>query len=221
MSVTKMHVDEVETDAGLVRRLLAEQFPHWGRLPIEPVLSSGTDNALYRLGDEMVVRLSRRERDSGSLERERLWLPRLAPLLPLPIPAPLADGRPAEGYPFEWSVYRWLPGEDATTAAADDETQLAIDLAHFLGALQRIDPEGGPPPGDHNVFRGEPLRRRDAGTRASIAALHVSIDVRAVTAAWDSALSAPDWEQSPVWIHGDLDARNLLTQDGRLSGVID
>ena len=221
MPAEKMHADEVDTDAALVGRLLAAQFPHWANLPIEPVWPVGTDNALYRLGDDMVVRLPRRERTTGTLERERRWLPKLAPLLPLAVPIPLAEGMPADGYPFAWSVYSWLEGENATVERVTDLRQLATDLARFIAALQRIDPTGGPPPGEHNFFRGEPLARRDEGTRASITALGAAIDVGAVTAAWEAALRAPGWERRPVWIHGDLDARNLLVRDGRLGAVID
>jgi aminoglycoside phosphotransferase (APT) family kinase protein len=221
MPAEKMHADEVDTDAALVGRLLAAQFPHWAGLPVEPVRPVGTDNALYRLGDDMVVRLPRRERTTGTLERERRWLPKLAPLLPLAVPIPLAEGMPADGYPFAWSVYSWLEGENATVERVTDLRRLATDLAQFIAALQRIDPTGGPPPGEHNFFRGEPLARRDEATRASITALGAAIDVGAVTAAWEAALRAPGWERRPVWIHGDLDARNLLVRDGRLGAVID
>jgi aminoglycoside phosphotransferase (APT) family kinase protein len=217
----KMRADEVDTDVALVGRLLAAQFPQWAGLPIEPVPSAGTDNALYRLGDDMVARLPRRGRTSVTLEKERQWLPRLAPLLPLAVPVPLADGMPAEGYPFEWSVYRWLKGENATMKRVADLGRLATDLAQFVAALQEIDPTGGPAPGEHNFFRGEPLEMRDAATRAAIVALRGTIDVGAVTAAWESALRSPEWEHPPVWIHGDLDSRNLLVEEGRLSAVID
>jgi aminoglycoside phosphotransferase (APT) family kinase protein len=216
-----MHADEVDTDVPLVRRLLAAQFPQWADLPIEPVLPRGTDNALYRLGDDMVARLPRTERTSGTLEKERRWLPRLAPLLPLAVPAPLADGMPAEGYPFAWSIYRWLKGENATVERVTDLGRLATDLAWFVADLQRIDPEGGPTPGAHNAFRGVPLALRDKSTRAAIASLGGTIDIGAVTAVWDAALGAPEWEHAPVWIHGDLDARNLLVEQGRLYAVID
>ncbi|MBA3787271.1 MAG: phosphotransferase [Actinobacteria bacterium] len=121
----------------------------------------GTDNAVYRLGDAMVVRLPRTPGTSRTLEMERYWLPRLAPELPLPIPLPLADGAPSDGYPFTWSVYRWLPGESATANRITDMGQLATDLARFIAALQRIDPAGGPPPSDVNSFRGVSLARRD------------------------------------------------------------
>lgn len=221
MSAGKMHVDEVDTNVSLVVRLLTTQFPQWADLPIEPVHSAGTDNALYRLGDDMVVRLPRRERTSRTLEKEHQWLPRLAPLLPLAIPVPLAEGMPAEGYPFAWSVYRWLTGDDATMGRITDLRQLATGLAQFVAALQRIDPTGGPSPGEHNFFRGVPLARRDASTRAAIASLDGEIDVDAVTAAWEEALRAPEWQRPPVWIHGDLDSRNLLVENGRLSAIID
>jgi aminoglycoside phosphotransferase (APT) family kinase protein len=220
-AVARMNADEVETDVALVRRLLANQFPRWAALSIDPVPSWGTDNALYRLGDEMVVRLPRLERSVKALVKERTWLPILAPRLSLRVPVPLAVGVPADGYSFEWSVYSWLDGVDATQGTLVDDAHVVEDLDRFLSALQRIDATDGPTPGEHNVCRGEPLRRRDQETRASIDSLGGSIDTDAVTAAWDAALSAPDWDRRPVWIHGDLDARNLLVENGRLSGVID
>jgi aminoglycoside phosphotransferase (APT) family kinase protein len=216
-----MHADEVDTDVALVRRLLAEQFPQWADLPIEPVRPFGTDNANYRLGEEMLVRLPRRERTGRTLEKERRWLPRLGPLLPLAVPLPLAEGMPAKGYPFVWSVYTWLKGENATNERITELDRLATDLARFIAALQRIDPADGPSPGEHNFFRGEPLARRDTETRAAIASLDGEVDVDAVTAVWEEALRAPEWQRPPVWIHGDLDSRNLLVEDGRLSAVID
>jgi aminoglycoside phosphotransferase (APT) family kinase protein len=221
MAGVKMHADEVLVDAALVRRLLAEQFPGWADLPIHPVTPWGTDNAVYRLGEVMVVRLPRTPRTSRTLEMERYWLPRLAPELPLAIPVPLADGIPAGSYPFAWSIYRWLTGESATAEQIMDVGQLATDLARFIAALQRIDPTGGPPPSEVNSFRGVPLSRRDAGTRSAIAALESELDTVAVTAAWDDALGAREWEHRPVWLHGDLDSRNLLAENGRLSAVID
>jgi aminoglycoside phosphotransferase (APT) family kinase protein len=216
-----MHPDELDTDAALVERLLTQQFPHWADLAIEPVLPMGTDNALYRLGDDMVVRLPRRPRDSIVLEKERRWLPKLAPLLPLDVPVPLAKGAPGDSFPLAWSVYSWLRGENAVLARLTDLSRAGSDLARFVAALRRIDPAGGPPPGEHNVFRGVPLADRDEATRSAIASLGSSIDERAVRVVWEAALCAPEWEREPVWIHGDLDARNVLAVDGRLSAVID
>jgi aminoglycoside phosphotransferase (APT) family kinase protein len=217
----RMHADEIEIDVPLVRHLLAEQFPYWADLPMEPVLPRGTDNALYRLGEQMVARLPRLERVATTLEKEIAWLPRLAPLLPLAVPIPLAEGMPTEEYPCPWAIYTWLEGESAVAQNIADPTQFAADLAGFIVALLEIDPSGGPEPGEHNFFRGVPLAERDADTRASIVALADEIDVEAVTVAWEDALAAPLWEGAPVWIHGDLDARNLLVRGGRLSAVID
>jgi len=217
----KMHTDEVGTDVSLVRRLVAGQFPEWADLSVDPVSSAGTDNVLYRLGHDMVVRLPRHERTSGTLERERRWLPRLAPHLPLAVPVPLADGLPAEGYPFVWSVYRWLEGENATVERIADLRRAAFDLAEFVAALQRVDPTGGPPPGKENANRGVPLSTRDAAVRSALASWNDDVDTDAAAAAWGDALSAAEWDRSPVWIHGDLDSRNLLVEQGRLTAVVD
>lgn len=216
-----MHTAEVDTDPSLVRRLLATQFPNWADLPIERVRSGGTDNAIYRLGNDMCVRLPRIEWATAPVDKEHLWLPRLAPHLPLAIPVPLAKGMPAEGYPWNWSVCRWLPGENAIVERFADLREAARDLAQFVAALQRIDTTGGPPPGRRNFGRGVPLAIRDADTRAAIAKLDNVLDTDAVTAAWDGASNAPVWDGPPVWIHGDLHTGNLLVHNGRLSAVID
>jgi aminoglycoside phosphotransferase (APT) family kinase protein len=213
----RMHDDELETDEALVRRLLAAQFPQWAELPLVALPASGTDNIIYRLGDELSVRLPRRRGSAVEwLDKEFEWLPKLAPLLPLSVPAPIARGAPGEGYPHEWAVHGWLEGDDATRAPLD-LPRAAVDLAELLASLRRIDPEGGPPP----VGRGGSLRPRDERTRECIAALGDLIDAAAVTAAWETALAAPEWRGPPMWIHGDLDARNLLVRDGRITGVLD
>jgi len=219
----KMHADELDIDSALVRKLLAAQFPQWAGLPLERVRSAGTDNAIYRLGEDMAVRLPRVREEPEHLDKELHWLPRLAPHLPLAVPIPLAKGRSAEGYPLHWFVYTWLPGENATVEPITDLNQAALQLAQFIVALQRIDPTGGPPPGEHNFGRGKPLAVRDTYTRAAIADLNRlgMIDARAATAAWEEALRAPAWEGPPVWIHGDILPTNLLVQQGRLRAVID
>ena len=204
----------------LVRRLVAAQLPQWAHLPIRRVESGGWDNRTFRLGEEMSVRLPSAEAYAGQVQKEHRWLPRLAPLLPLPIPAPLAMGVPAEGYPWHWSVYQWLEGETASIERIENLAQFATTLARFLAALQRIDPAAGPPPGLHNFFRGGSLAIYDAETREAIAGLHGKIDRDAVTAAWEAALQAT-WHGPPVWLHGDVSAGNLLIRGGRLSAVID
>jgi aminoglycoside phosphotransferase (APT) family kinase protein len=235
VSPGEMHADEMEVDVPLVTRLLATQFPHWADLPVAPVPSAGTDNALYRLGDELAVRLPRIHWAVDDVDKEQRWLPKLAPHLPLAVPVPLAQGAPGEGYPWSWSVYRWIEGQDAVVGRIADPCQAAADLARFVSALQAIDPTGGPPPGAHNSYRGAPLVERDAPTRAALAALRALQDRRAApwrdaqnpldlgtaTAAWEAALRAPAWHGPPVWLHGDLLPGNLLVRQGRLCGVID
>ena len=214
--MSRMHADEVDTDVALVERLLAEQFPQWAGLPIERVESSGTVNAIYRLGADMAVRLPRIPWGLGDAEREHRWLPWLAPQLPLAVPTPLAKGEPGEGYPWPWSIVRWLDGGNATPDTLADLGDAARALAWFVTTLRALDPAGAP--GD---VRGGRLTRRDADTRKAIAALGDSIDGSAATAAWDDALAAPPWDGHGVWCHGDLHSGNLLASDGRMSGVID
>lgn len=221
MSTKKMHADEIETDAALVRRLIAAQFPQWADLPIAAVRSAGTANAIYRLGDDMAVRLPRTQGAVGQVDKERHWLPKLAPLLPLAVPVPLAKGAPGEGYPSHWSVVSWLEGENATLDRISHPQQFARQLAQFITALQSIDAHEGPAAGSHNFYRGVPLAHRDEVTRSALAALHGIIDTAAATIAWEAALETPVWAGKPVWIHGDLQSGNLLAMDGRLSAVID
>jgi len=155
------------------------------------------------------------------VDKEHQWLHKLTPYLPLAIPNTLAKRTPGEGYPWQWSIYRWLKGETAIIECIADPGQAARDLAQFVAALQRIDPADGPLPGAHNSFRGVPLSTRDSETRAAIASLDGMIDIGAVTAAWEVALQAPSWHSLLVWIHGDLSPLNLLVERGRLSAVID
>jgi aminoglycoside phosphotransferase (APT) family kinase protein len=215
-----MHAGEADIDDALVRRLLVAQFPHWAGLPLEAVDSAGTDNALYRLGDDMVVRLPRIRGATSQVGRDHEWLPRLAPHLPLAIPVPLALGRPADGYPWPWAVHRWLEGEVATTDRLADPRAAATSLGEFVGALRQIDPADAPGWATA-ASRGRPLATRDADVRRAIAALGAAFDPAELTAAWDDALRVPPWDGPPVWFHGDLHTTNLLARDGRLSAVID
>jgi aminoglycoside phosphotransferase (APT) family kinase protein len=216
-----MHRDEVTVDETVVRRLLAAQFPEWADLPLEAVEPRGTDNRLYRLGGELAVRLPCRERTVATLVRERTWLPCLTGRLPLELPVPLAAGRPGGGYPWTWSVYRWVEGDNAIDAPFADLAQAAVDLASLLDALRLVDPDGVPGPGGENFFRGAALETFDRRVRADLARLREEIDVEAATEVWEAALRAPRSERPPVWVHGDLDRRNLLTRQGRLAGVVD
>jgi aminoglycoside phosphotransferase (APT) family kinase protein len=207
-------------DVPLVRSLIASQFPRWADLPVSPVEVSGVDNRTFRLGDEMSVRLPSAEGYAAQVDKEQRWLPVLAPHLPLPIPVPLAQGRPGAGYPYSWSVYRWLAGDIASSARIDDLVGFATALADFLTALLQVDATGGPSTGKHNFFRGGPLQTYDAETRRSIRTLDGHIPVDQATAVWEAALAAT-WHGQPVWFHGDVSSGNLLVRDGRLSAVID
>ncbi len=221
MSANKMHADEADIDVSLVRRLIADQFPQWADLPIHHVSSAGTDNAIYRVGDDLAVRLPRVERAMSQVDKEQQWLPKLAPDLPLAVPVPIATGMPGEGYPWRWAVVPWLRGDSVTLDTIADPAEAAADLASFLLALQAIDAIGGPRPGEHNFGRGVPLIERDRRTREAIEALQGLLDTDAATDAWDAALDAPEWDCPPVWIHGDLSPGNLLAVNGKLSAVID
>ena len=212
--------EELDIHEPLVARLLAAQFPQWADLPIEPVASAGTDNAIFRLGADLCLRLPRVQRAVGQVEKEQRWLPALAPL-PLALPTPFGRGRPGEGYPWDWSIYSWLEGETATAERLADFDESAIALARFITALQRIDATDGPLSGPHNEFRGVPLVQRDPLTRKAIDSLNDLYDRAALTAAWEVALDVPAWSDPPVWIHGDIQSGNLLANKGRITGVID
>src|SRR4051812_43585565 len=207
-------------DTELVRRLIRAQFPQWAGLPVTQFLPGGWDNRTFRLGEQMLVRLPSAAGYAASVAKEQRWLPRLAPHLPLPIPVPLVQGVPGEGFPFPWSVYRWLEGQDAGTGRVDDLPAFAGELARFLDALQHVDATGGPPPGPHNWYRGAPLAHYDAETRQALDLLGDAVDRSAATELWERALSTA-WGSPPRWFHGDVAVGNLLVRDGRLAGVLD
>ena len=208
----RMHVDELEIDEALVRRLVTEQFPEWADRPLSRVEPAGTVNAIFRLGDQLSLRLARRDGPTAPGGKERDWLPRLAPLLPMSIPVPVAQGRPTDEYPWFWDILMWVEG--ATVPVEEiDSVQAARDLAALVAALQQVDPAGAPP------GRGIPLAERDGEFRYWLE--RFDDDDAAVAGEWERALTAPPWEGPPVWHHGDLDARNWLVRDGRISGVID
>lgn len=207
-----MHDDEVSVSAELVRALLCAQFPEWSELPIAALAHGGTDHFIFRLGDELQVRLPKHAPSTGQVEKETAVLPRLALYLPVAVPEPIARGEPAEGYPFTWGIYRWLEGEPPR----EPTPQLSRDLAAFIHALQQIDPADAPAP----RHRGAPLRD-DRFIRDSIAQLAPDFDPDLVLREWERVLALPQWEGAPVWLHGDLLASNLLARGGRLVAVLD
>lgn len=207
-------------DDGLVRRLVAGQFPRWAGLGVERVPSGGTVNAMYRLGEDMVVRLPLTAGGAGDVFLEREWLPRLAPALPVAVPEVLGAGEPVEGWPWPWSVYRWLAGTLPEAGALSAPEPLAEDLAGFVTAMRGVTLPGAP-----QAHRGGPLASLDEETRAAITALRgipeEGVDCDAVTAVWEDALRTPGPDGPPVWLHADLMPGNLLVDGGRLTAVID
>lgn len=210
-----------EVETALVRRLIDDQFPQWADLAVKPVAHGGWDNWTFHLGDEMVVRLPSAAEYALAVEKEHRWLPRLAPHLPLPIPTPLGTGAPTTDYPYPWSVYRWLDGQNAQAELIADPVAFATDLGAFLSALQEVDPSQGPQPGIHNWFRGGTLRTYDADTRRALLDLEAHVDVDRLGHVWSDAVRAP-WDGVDRWFHGDVAEGNLLLDDaGHLAAVID
>lgn len=214
------NIEKMNIDISLVKRLISAQFPQWAMLSIRPVEYGGWDNRSFHLGEHRVIRMPSAAEYALQVEKEHDWLPKLAPFLPLPIPVPLAMGKPGEEYPWHWSVYQWLDGETASIENIADLSGFAIALAKFLTVLQQCETSNAPIAGPHNFYRGGSLANYDAQTREAIVTLGSKIDVDAATAVWDLALASA-WDNAPVWVHGDITIGNLLVKKGQLSAVID
>lgn len=206
---------EVEIDAALVYRLLENQHPDLKHLPVH-LVDCGWDNAMFRLGDELSVRLPRRKIAAALLENEQTWLPLLSDRLSLPVPTPCRLGKPAGGYPWRWSVLPWLPG-----VAADLESphlNQAKCFASFLRSLHVPAPLNAP----SNAFRGVPLQQRAASVEERMQRLKAKTNPidREIENAWNQALNAPV-DVEATWLHGDLHPRNVLVANGAIAGIID
>ena len=195
-----------------VRDLLRDQHADLADLPIR-ALDAGWDNAMFRLGDTLLVRLPRRAPAAALLEREQTWLPYLAPQLPLPVPAPVRIGHPGRGYPWRWSVVDWHPGSPADRAEVHPGQ--ADALVDFLRTLHRPAPANTPV----HTSRGVPLARQRARTEERLAALPVRL-AQAARPVWERALAAPPARDACL-LHGDLHPRNVIVQNGVLAAVID
>jgi aminoglycoside phosphotransferase (APT) family kinase protein len=218
-----IHDDEIRATVGQVSDLVAAQCPQWAGLPVTPLSEDleGTDHVLFRIGDELVARMPKIAWAVDQAGSDARWLPLLAPHLPVRIPVPLHLGEPGAGYPWRWTVVPWITGSTPPRLGCDD-VQLARDVAAFVRALHGVDPVGGPAkaPGS----RGSALVHADDGVRRvlpRLAGYDDGFDVAAAEAAWDACLAAPAWDRDPVWIHGDLQPGNLVTEGGRLAAVID
>ncbi len=207
---------EVEIDEALVRSLLADQHPDLAILDLAPV-GHGWDNALWRLGDDLVVRLPRRALAAPILVHEQTWLPLLAPRLPLPVPVPVRVGQPTDRYPWRWSIVPWLIGSPADRSPVHRAEDAAGRLGRFLRALHTV----GPPDAPHNPYRGVPLGDRSEVFEDRVTALADQIDVGSTRLTWDRAVAVDSWTAEPVWLHGDLHPANILLSRGTVTAVID
>jgi len=212
----RMHDEEVAVDEGLVRRLLVTQMPELADRPLTMVEPWGTDNAIWRLGADLVVRLPRIHWATEQIELEAMWLPRLASHLPVAVPEPVAVGEPGEGYPYRWAVHRWIPGEGAAVDRVDDPVTFALDLAEVVRTLQAVPTDGAPSARN----RARPLHQYDASTRRVIDNASHLIDAAAAVAVWEEALATAPYDGPPVWVQGDLEG-NCLVRDRRLCGIVD
>ncbi len=216
MTIGTKPAADVIVDPSLVRALLQEQHPDLAHLvPVK--VAEGWDNFLFRLGDELAVRLPRRAASATLIEHEHRWLPQLSARLPVPVPVPVRVGVPSATFGWSWSVVRWLPGQSALRAAFLDSVTTATTLERFLCTLHQPAPVDAP----RNPWRGVPLEARTAALHTHLQQFDGVVDRTAVLSLWDRVLSAPKWHGPPLWIHGDLHPGNLLVSDGQLSGVID
>lgn len=216
MPPSRLHADQVEIDESVARRLVASQLPRYARLPLHRVPSGGTENAVFRLGSALALRLPLTPGAVGSLLKEVRWLPVVAPRVSLDVPEVVATGSPDEGYPFPWAVLSWLPGQDALSGRFRSLEDTAAALGRFVAELRSLDPAEGPAGG-----RGGPLAGRDESFRSALSQCDGLVDVEAAAAVWDDALAAPPRDGPPVWLHADLIPGNLLVRDARLVGVLD
>jgi aminoglycoside phosphotransferase (APT) family kinase protein len=202
-------------DTDLVRRLLADQHPDLADLPLMEV-EAGWDNSMFRLGEQLVVRMPRRAAAAALIAHEQRWLPRLAHQLALPIPVPYRTGTPARGYPWSWSILPWLPGDSADQHPPFSDQ--AVPFAIFLRSLHTSPPADAP----QNPVRGGPLGERAPFAEARLRRLSdsTSLITSQIRRMWEAALRAPI-DVAPTWIHGDLHPRNILVAHGAISGVID
>lgn len=207
---------EVTIDRSLVRALIQQQHPDLAHLAVSEI-GEGWDNRLFRLGDDLAVRVPRRAASAALIEQEQRWLPQLSAPLPLPIPVPRRVGRPGCGFPWSWSITPWFPGQTALREPPADLSTAAVALGQFLRRLHQPAPREAP----HNPWRSVPLAARTSVLKDHLQQVDGLVDRNAVLELWERALAAAPWPGPPVWIHGDLHPGNLLVSEGRLSAVID
>ena len=211
--------DDTEITESLIRDLLRDQHPDLAELPLREV-EGGWGNQMWRLGDELAVRIQRMDTDFDHQLKERRWLPLLAPRLPLPIPVPMRSGAPSERFPKMWTVMTWVPGLPLDQASITRSEHAADTLAAFLRALHVAAPADAPA---DTVRGGHPsdLTNGFDDFFKSVDADAIGSDAAAVRAVWEDAVAAAAWTGPPVWVHGDLHPANVVVEDGTLGGVVD
>ncbi len=214
--MSKMHENELDIDEHLVKKLLADQFPEWAHLPVKRISSSGTDNAIFKFGDDTLIRVPRRADMLDTLQRQEKWVNPMAVHLPLAVPTLIAYGNPQDSFPWHWGIYSWIEGDNLYNNSTLDLNQAALDLAKFINKLQAFDSTNAP-----RSWRGVTLKSRDAEVRKAIDALKDEIDVQKITDVWNRCISVAEWDKDSVWIHADLLPTNILAQNGKLAGIID
>ncbi|WP_441247203.1 aminoglycoside phosphotransferase family protein [Kitasatospora sp. McL0602] len=219
-----IHENEIRVDEAVVRSLLREQRPEWATLPVSPA-GAGTDNTMYRLGTGLVVRLPRTQDNAQAVRKEQAWLPRLAPHLPCRIPEPVHVGTPSAVFPFAWSVYRWIDGDEVAFGSVTDWAAFGADLAAVVRSLHSVPLMGAARRGELSWYRGGGLRACDRSITTYFDECRtlqgLDLDIRRLQRLWRSALELPEPSGRQVWLHGDLKPSNLLVQQGKLHAVLD
>ncbi|MET8399108.1 aminoglycoside phosphotransferase family protein [Streptomyces sp900116325] len=219
-----LHENEIRVDEAVVRSLLREQRPDWAALPISPA-GEGTDNRMYRLGDQLLIRLPRTPDNAKAIRKEQTWLPRLAPYLPCRIPEPVHAGTPSSAFPLVWSVYRWIDGDEAGPGSVADWPTFGADLAAIVQGLHSIPLMGADRQDELSWYRGGGLQACDrwiSGCFDDCRTIQgLDLDIAHLQHLWRSALTLPEPSGRQVWLHGDLKPTNLLVQQGKLQAVID
>jgi len=205
----------MEINVELAKKLITEQFPQWEELPISAVSHSGWDNRTFHLGQEMVIRLPSAEKYAPQILKECLWLPKLARQISFKIPKPLGLGYPSETYPWHWSINTWIDGKSLNQDTNVDLKQLAKDLAQFLKEFESLDTTDGPV-----LEHGNQLRDYTHEINNVLAKMKSSKERTIANSIWNKALNT-NWNQKPIWVHGDLAIGNILIENAKLEGIID
>ena len=207
-------------DVELAKSLISEQFPEYKNLEIKPIPKSGWDNRMFVLGDDMLIRMPSVECYQAQIKKEYKFLPKFKNFLSFAIPEPIKIGKPSENFPWNWSMYKYIEGENSSNGNIKDKIEFAKDLAKFLNEFQNISTEGGPEAGEHNFYRGGDLNVYDDEVHESIKLLKDKIDEDVIFEIWNKAIKTK-WDKKSVWVHGDISFGNLLVKDGKLCAIID